>query len=68
MKAPTLADFPSRPGPDEDKIKAAIIAHLEDDRTVMATVNQNSDFVAALATLLREGKITVDHDYAVHLR
>lgn len=58
----------ARPGPQNDQYKADIIAHLRDDRTVMASMNMGTqDFRAALAELIRDNFVAVDRDHACSL-
>ena len=66
-KKKMIEDYPSQPGEREDQIKAAILQHLLEDRGVKATVNEAPRFVSALATLIREGLVVYDHDYACTL-
>ena len=63
-----LSELPDHPGPVQDQHRADIMQHLREHRTVKASLNIGTlPFQCALGSLIRDGLVSVDHDYACNL-
>lgn len=59
----TLERLPPRPGPKYEACRKAIMDHLRENKSVVASMNIGStDYRAALGSLIREQLVTVDRD------
>lgn len=60
----TLERLPPRPGPKYDASRKAIMDHLRENKSVVASMNIGSlDYRSALGSLIREQLVTIDRDF-----